>query len=65
MTPLSVDEMGKLEGGFLVAPLQVDSEYGNTNVNCGKDGNLDTNVNCSGHCSGCSATTITKEEPTL
>lgn len=61
-TKLTVDETGKLHGGFMLGqgnePEQTD--LNNSNTNCGNNGKGDTNKNC--FCDGCGLLPI---EPNL
>lgn len=53
---LTVDEEGKLHGGFLLQSADVEigkTNLNNTNTNCSNGGNGDTNTNCS--CAECNS----------
>lgn len=52
-SPLTVDETGKLHGGFSTMNIKPVEWNGNSNVNCLGNGEGDTNTNCTGTCKAC------------
>ncbi len=54
ITKLSMDEAGKLQGGFTIGSIDdVSNNFFASNKNCLAGGWCDTNTNCTGTCVDC------------